>query len=88
MSRRQKPQLVEDRVGKIPIAAAPVPRQDGCDPAEAHAVARAAARAIGPEVRWGLVARVKAEIAAGTYETEERLAASMDRLMEELFPRP
>jgi len=39
-----------------------------------------------PEVRTDLVARVKEEIAAGTYETEERLDVTVERLMEELLP--
>lgn len=38
-----------------------------------------------PDVRADLVARVKAEIAAGTYETPERLEIAVDRLMEELL---
>ena len=37
-----------------------------------------------PEVRSELVERVKAEIAAGTYETPERLEIAVQRLMEEL----
>ena len=39
-----------------------------------------------PEVRTTLVARIKEEIAAGTYETEERLDVTVERLMEELRP--
>lgn len=38
-----------------------------------------------PEVRTELVERVKVEIAAGTYETPERLEITVDRLMDELF---
>jgi len=37
-----------------------------------------------PPVRTELVARIKAEIAAGTYETSEKLDTAIDRLMEEL----
>lgn len=37
-----------------------------------------------PEVRADLVARVKAEIAAGTYETDERIEIAMDRLLDDL----
>ncbi|MFP4106071.1 MAG: flagellar biosynthesis anti-sigma factor FlgM [Phycisphaerae bacterium] len=38
-----------------------------------------------PEVRTDLVNRVKAEIAAGTYETPERLEKTVDGLMADLF---
>lgn len=37
-----------------------------------------------PEIRQDLVARVRAEIAAGTYETSEKLAAALDRLLDEI----
>ena len=39
-----------------------------------------------PDVRADLVARVKSEIEAGTYETPERVDATVNKLMEELFP--
>lgn len=39
-----------------------------------------------PDVRSDLVAQAKAQIEAGTYETPERIEATVDRLMEELFP--
>ncbi len=38
-----------------------------------------------PDVRAELVQRVKAEIAAGTYQTPERLEIAVDRLMDELL---
>jgi len=38
-----------------------------------------------PDIRHDLVKRVKAEIAAGTYETPERIDAAIDRLMDEEF---
>ncbi len=38
-----------------------------------------------PAVREDLVRRVKAEIAAGTYETPERLEMTVQRLMEDLL---
>jgi anti-sigma28 factor (negative regulator of flagellin synthesis) len=38
-----------------------------------------------PEVRADLVARVKAEIEAGAYETQERIDLTVDRLMGEFF---
>jgi anti-sigma28 factor (negative regulator of flagellin synthesis) len=39
-----------------------------------------------PDIRTELVEQVKAEIAAGTYETPERIEIALDRLMDELFP--
>ena len=36
------------------------------------------------EIRADLVARVRREIAAGTYETEEKWEIALDRLMERL----
>ena len=39
-----------------------------------------------PEIRADLVARVKREIAAGTYETPERIDIAVERLLEDLFP--
>ena len=38
-----------------------------------------------PDIRTELVERVKAEIAAGTYETPERLEVAVSRLMDELL---
>ena len=38
-----------------------------------------------PPVRTELVERVKAEIVAGTYETNEKLDIAVDKLMEELL---
>lgn len=37
-----------------------------------------------PDIRADLVARIRAEIAAGTYETEEKLKIAIDRLLDEL----
>lgn len=39
-----------------------------------------------PPVRADLVARVKQEIDAGTYETPERVEIAIDRLLDDLFP--
>jgi len=39
-----------------------------------------------PEIRADLVARVKKEIEASTYETPERIDVAVDKLMEDLFP--
>ena len=38
-----------------------------------------------PDVRRDLVKRVKAEIAAETYDTPERLNTAVDKMMDELF---
>lgn len=37
-------------------------------------------------VRPEVIRRVREQIAAGTFETPERIEATVDRLMEELFP--
>jgi len=37
-----------------------------------------------PEIRADLVARVRAEIAAGVYETPEKLEIALDRLLDEI----
>jgi len=37
-----------------------------------------------PDTRADLIARVRAEIEAGTYETEERIEVAIHRLMDEL----
>ena len=39
-----------------------------------------------PSVRVDLVARVKEEIAAGTYETDERIELAAERILDELLP--
>lgn len=39
------------------------------------------------DVRTDLIQRVRQEIEAGTYETEERIDLTVDRLMDELFPQ-
>jgi negative regulator of flagellin synthesis FlgM len=38
-----------------------------------------------PEVRTELVERVRAEIAAGTYETSEKIEIAANKLLDELF---
>ncbi|MCP4378845.1 MAG: flagellar biosynthesis anti-sigma factor FlgM [bacterium] len=38
-----------------------------------------------PEVRVDLVNRVRSEIEAGTYETQERIDMTVDRIMNEFF---
>jgi len=48
------------------------------------AAAAAASNAEGGEIRSDLVARVRSEIAAGTYETPEKLEAALDGFLNEL----
>ena len=38
-----------------------------------------------PDIRADLVAKVKAEIAAGTYETAERMDVAIDRLLDDIL---
>lgn len=46
---------------------------------------RAAEHAKGPDgVRAGLVERLRGEIAAGTYESADKLDAALDRLLDEI----
>lgn len=37
-----------------------------------------------PDIRHELVARIRAEIAAGTYETDEKLQIAVGRLLDEI----
>lgn len=37
-----------------------------------------------PDVRQDLVNRIRSQIAAGTYETPEKLGVAMDRLLDEI----
>lgn len=63
--------------------------QEASDSVEISTAAKLAIRLREiPDVRTDMVVRVKAEILAGTYETQERLEIAVDRLFEELFPNP
>lgn len=76
-----------DPVGAASAAKAAANFAASQDVVEISTVTRLSARiAEIPEVRTELVERVKAEIAAGTYETPEKLDIAVTRLMEELFP--
>ena len=56
------------------------------DTVEISAAARLAAKVQEiPEIRIELVERIKAEIAAGTYESPEKLEIAVNKLMEELL---
>jgi negative regulator of flagellin synthesis FlgM len=68
------------------IGGAPVQATKASDVVEISTVARLAAMAQEvPEIRTDLVARIKAEIEAGTYETPERIDIAVNRLMDELL---
>ena len=55
------------------------------DTVEISPEARLASKIAGiPPVRSDLVARVRSEIKAGTYETEDKLNTTVDRLMDEM----
>ncbi len=56
------------------------------DTVEISTIAKLAAKVQEiPDVRTDLVQKVKAEIAAGKYETPEKIEAAIDKLMEELM---
>lgn len=66
-------------------AQAPRPSAAPKDQLDISAAGEAAASASeSGEVRSDLVARVRNEIAAGTYETPEKLDAALDRLLDQL----
>jgi anti-sigma28 factor (negative regulator of flagellin synthesis) len=62
-------------------------RQQGRDETN-HTVSGGQERARAPGsqegIRHGLVARVRAEIASGAYDTEEKLHAALERMMRRL----
>jgi negative regulator of flagellin synthesis FlgM len=83
------PSIGAGAVGPVnPIAAEarPVETAATADVVEISNVARLTLKVNElPEIRADLVERVKAEIAAGTYETPERIDIAVNRLMEELL---
>ena len=65
--------------------AAPGSAPQAADQVDISAAAEAAIRASeSSDVRSDLVARVRSEIAAGTYETPAKLAAALDGLLDEM----
>jgi hypothetical protein len=69
-----------------PANIAPAQASGVQDTVEISTIARMAAQVNElPAVRTEVVNRVKAEIAAGTYETPEKIEIAIDRLMDELF---
>lgn len=65
--------------------AAPTASPQASDQVDISAAAEAA-MAVGDagQIRADLVARVRGEIAAGTYETPGKLASAVDRLLDEM----
>jgi negative regulator of flagellin synthesis FlgM len=75
------PPISAPSVAKAPVVK-PGTQQE--DTVEISPQARLASKlADVPPVRSELIARVKAEIQAGTYETSEKLDMAIDRLMDE-----
>jgi len=64
---------------------AAAPAAQASDVVEISTIAQLAAKIQElPPIRTELVERVKAEIAAGTYDTPERMDIALNRLMDEL----
>lgn len=51
---------------------------------EANAASQAGATSESNEVRTDLVARIKSEIASGTYETADKMDGALSRLLDEI----
>ena len=65
--------------------AAPTQAAQAADQVDISAAAEAAVDAAdGGDFRADLVARIRSEIAAGTYETPQKLAIAMDQLVDEM----
>ncbi len=78
------PQPIDPNAAAKPSAKSAAAAQ-GPDTVEISQRAQLASKlAAIPDVRADLVARVRAEIAAGTYETPEKLDAAIANLLEEL----
>jgi negative regulator of flagellin synthesis FlgM len=66
-------------------SSSPAAKTPASDTVEISSQARIAAKlAALPDVRSDLVARVKSEIAAGTYDTPEKMNVALDRMLNEL----
>ncbi len=65
-------------------AAGPADQLDISQAAEAAVQASESGATEGGEIRAELVARVRSEIAAGAYETPDKLEAALDRLLDEI----
>lgn len=75
---------VGDSTSRIPGRAEPAAEPRSQDRAEISPIAHLLSklRAL-PEVRQDLIDRVRAEIAAGTADTDEKLRASLDELIDD-----
>lgn len=67
----------------------PMQRPSSAEPIQDELTISEAAQALeqlrqSSEIRADLVARIRAEIAAGTYETQEKLEIALDRLLDEI----
>ncbi len=75
-----------DPVGQIGSAAGTQQAAGTGDVVEISTAARLAARIRDiPDVRADLVAQVKADIAAGTYESSEKIDIAVNRLLDEML---
>ncbi|MFA6135305.1 MAG: flagellar biosynthesis anti-sigma factor FlgM [Phycisphaerae bacterium] len=75
-----------DPAGAIPANATPVELAGISDVVEISDAAKLIEKVHQiPDVRVDLVERVKAEIAAGTYETPERIEIALNNLMDDLL---
>lgn len=73
-------------VGKAIGANPPAPTQGVSDVVEISLAAQLAAKLQElPAVRADLVAQMKSQIAAGTYETSDKLDVAVDRLLKDLL---
>ena len=80
------PSIVEP-VGKAAHVAQAAEASGVSDLVEISLAAKLAAKVQEiPDIRADLVAKVKEEVAAGTYETPERLDIAINRLLDDLFP--
>ena len=69
-----------------PAVTTTAPPSRGADRAEFSSASQILAKLSQPaEVRQSLVDRVRAEIAAGTYETDAKLDAAIEGLYQDLF---
>ena len=65
--------------------ASPAQATRGADQVDISAAAEAAMNAAeGDDFRADLVARIRSEIASGTYETPDKLAVAVDSLLDEM----
>lgn len=79
------PQSVKGPQGSRPATGnQPAAKPQQTDSVDISPAADAAARSADGEIRADLVARVKNEIAQGTYETPEKLDAALDNFLNEL----